>query len=94
MEETQQEQVQVQEPTPKRLPKIPTEIITIIGNWCVIIALIISYVPMHGWLLSKYFWPIWLIGVALSAVQLAMTKNKISGAVGVAVAIFTLVKYL
>ena len=94
MEETQQEQVQVQEPTPKRLPKIPTETITIIGNWCVIIALIISYVPMHGWLLSKYFWPIWLIGVALSAVQLAMTKNKISGAVGVAVAIFTLVKYL
>ena len=94
MEETQQEQVQVQERKPKRLPKIPTEIITIVGNWCIIIALIISYVPMHGWLLSKYFWPIWLIGVALSAVQLAMTKNKISGAVGVAVAVFALVKYL
>ena len=94
MEETQQEQVQEQEKKPKRLPQIPTEIITIVGNWCVIIAVIISYVPMHGWLLSKYFWPIWLIGVALSAVQLAMTKNKISGAVGVAVAIFTLVKYL
>ena len=94
MEETQQEQVQVQEPKPKRLPKIPTEIITIVGNWCIIIALIISYVPMHGWLLSKYFWPIWLIGVALSAVQLAITKNKISGAVGVAVAVFALVKYL
>ncbi len=94
MEETQQEQEQVQEPKPKRLPKISTEIITIVGNWCVIIAVIISYVPMHGWLLSKYFWPIWLIGVALSAVQLAMTKNKISGAVGVAVAVFALVKYL
>jgi hypothetical protein len=49
---------------------------------------------MHGWLLSKYFWPIWLIGIALSAVQLAMTKNKISGAVGVAIAVFALVKYL
>jgi len=94
MEETQQEQEQVQEPKPKHLPKIPTEIITIVGNWCVIIAVIISYVPMHGWLLSKYFWPIWLIGIALSAVQLAMTKNKISGAVGVAVAVFALVKYL
>ena len=94
MEETQQEQVQVQEPKPKRLPKIPTEIITMVGNWCIIIALIISYVPMHGWLLSKYFWPIWLIGVALSGLQLTMTKNKISGAVGVAVAVFTLVKYL
>ena len=94
MEETQQEQVQEQEKKPKRLPKSPTEIITIVGNWCVIIAVIISYVPMHGWLLSKYFWPIWLIGVALSAVQLAMTKNKISGAVGVAVAVFALVKYL
>ena len=94
MEETQQEQEQVQEKKPKRLPQIPTEIITMVGNWCIIIALIISYVPMHGWLLSKYFWPIWLIGVALSAVQLAMTKNKISGAVGVAVAVFALVKYL
>ncbi len=94
MEEIQQEQEQVQERKPKRLPKIPTEIITIVGNWCIIIALIISYVPMHGWLLSKYFWPIWLIGVALSAVQLAITKNKISGAVGVAVAVFALVKYL
>ena len=94
MEETQQEQVQEQEKKPKRLPQIPTEIITIVGNWCVIIAVIISYVPMHGWLLSKYFWPIWLIGVALSAVQLAITKNKISGAVGVAVAVFALVKYL
>ena len=94
MEETQQEQVQEQEKKPKRLPQIPTEIITIVGNWCVIIAVIISYVPMHGWLLSKYFWPIWLIGIALSAVQLAMTKNKISGAVGVAVAVFALVKYL
>ncbi|MBQ4406282.1 MAG: hypothetical protein II852_04640 [Bacteroidales bacterium] len=94
MEETQQEQEQVQEPKPKRLHKIPTEIITIIGNWCVIIAVIISYVPMHGWLLSKYFWPIWLIGVALSGIQLTMTKNKISGAVGVAVAVFALVKYL
>ena len=94
MEETQQEQEQVQDPKPKRLPKIPTEIITIVGNWCIIIALIISYVPMHGWLLSKYFWPIWLIGVALSGLQLTMTKNKISGAVGVAIAVFTLVKYL
>jgi len=94
MEETQQEQVQEQEKKPKRLPQIPTEIITIVGNWCVIIAVIISYVPMHGWLLSKYFWPIWLIGIALSAVQLAITKNKISGAVGVAVAVFALVKYL
>lgn len=94
MEETQQEQEQVQERKPKRLPQIPTEIITMVGNWCVIIAVIISYVPMHGWLLSKYFWPIWLIGVALSAVQLTMTKNKISGAVGLAVAVFALVKYL
>ncbi|MBO7439290.1 MAG: hypothetical protein J6U21_06375 [Bacteroidales bacterium] len=94
MEETQQEQVQEQEKKPKHLPKIPTELITIVGNWCVIIALIISYVPMHGWLLSKYFWPIWLIGVALSGVQLSMTKNKISGVVGVAMAVFTLVKYL
>jgi|GEM_PF-3430147 len=94
MEEIQQEQIQVQEPKHKHLPKIPTEIITMVGNWCVIIALIISYVPMHGWLLSKYFWPIWLIGIALSAMQLAMTKNKISGAVGVAVAAFALVKYL
>ena len=92
MEEIQQ--IQEQESKPKHLPKIPTEIITIVGNWCIIIALIISYVPMHGWLLSKYFWPIWLIGVALSAVQLTMTKNKISGAVGVAVAVFALVKYL
>ena len=49
---------------------------------------------MHGWLLSKYFWPIWLIGIALSGIQLTMTKNKISGAVGVAIAVFTLVKYL
>ena len=92
MEEIQQ--IQEQESKPKHLPKIPTEIITMVGNWCVIIAVIISYVPMHGWLLSKYFWPIWLIGIALSAVQLAMTKNKISGAVGVAVAVFALVKYL
>ena len=92
MEEIQQ--IQEQESKPKHLPKIPTEIITIVGNWCVIIAVIISYVPMHGWLLSKYFWPIWLIGVALSGILLTMTKNKISGAVGVAVAVFALVKYL
>lgn len=92
MEETQQ--IQEQESKPKHLPKIPTEIITIVGNWCVIIAVIISYVPMHGWLLSKYFWPIWLIGIALSGIQLTMTKNKISGAVGLAVAVFALVKYL
>ncbi len=78
----------------RNLPRIPSEIVTIIGNWCVIIALIISYVPMHGWLLSKYYWPIWLLGVALSGVQVLMTKNKISGFVGLAVAVFTMIKYL
>lgn len=83
-----------QEKKLKNLPKIPTEIITIIGNWCVIISLIISYVPMHGMLFSKYFWPIWLLGTALSGVQIALTKNKISGAVGLAVTIFALIKYL
>ncbi|MBQ3656757.1 MAG: hypothetical protein II956_07945 [Bacteroidales bacterium] len=78
----------------KNLPKIPAEIVTIIGNWCVIISLIISYVPMHGMLLSKYFWPIWLLGTLLSIVQIVLTKNKISGAIGVIVSVFALIKYL
>jgi len=80
--------------TIKNLHKIPTEIITMVSNWCVIIALIISYVPMHNWLLSKYFWPIWLLGAVLSGVEIIMTKNKISGATGLAILIFTLIKYL
>ena len=83
-----------QEKKLKNLHKIPAEIVTIIGNWCVIFSLIISYVPMHGMLLSKYFWPVWLSGTLLSGVQIALTKNKISGFVGLAVVIFALIKYL
>ena len=49
---------------------------------------------MHGMLLSKYFWPVWLSGTLLSGVQIALTKNKISGFVGLAVVIFALIKYL
>jgi hypothetical protein len=83
-----------QEKKLKKLHKISAEIVTIIGNWCVIVSLIISYVPMHGMLLSKYFWPVWLSGTLLSGIQIALTNNKISGAAGLAVAIFALVKYL